>query len=299
MSSQSGFSGGQYGNIPDQEFQVRTRQSSLTWDFHEVQPNAPLYITNDDVIDVRWVTPNSGNPLTVNYRILRPDQTILYAQQALPSNIFASFQVFTIQVAEGFLLSFAITQANASSEQGYSYATACVRHGQAGVTNSQMLLVAGYIDQTVPISWPYGLQQRPTDGLGVLKNATISAPAAGAELSISSPNFTRWQILAVRATLTTALAAANRQVQLQLLNVATVMWESTPGPIQAATLAWDYTFASFGYAPINTLNKVSSHMSDALMISSGNKIQSLTTNLQAADQWSSASILVREWYESV
>lgn len=73
---------------------------------------------------------------------------------------------------------------------------------------------------------------------------SVASPAAGADWSTTIPAGHLYQLLAIRAILTTSAAVANRAARL-ILGDGTSTYASIPAPaVQAASLAVSYTWAA-------------------------------------------------------
>ena len=272
--------------------------ADTTFDFCDVQPIGGVFVRADDVLQVELFS--SGTPtLNLQYRILRPDNTVLVSQDAIVVSAARTQQFFTRQLAEGFLLSVNVFPAASVASSAYAYCSIGLRRQNLGTSSAYVNLTAGYVTQACPLSFPGAVLQRPTDGAGILRSITGAVPAAGADISETVPANTRWQLLSLRASLGTAVAVANRQPQLTLDDGALVFYHTAQGPNQAASLTWAYCFAPQGFAPTNTNLFVTTHYDNAQILGPGFRIRTLTAAIQAADQWTAPQYLVREWQDNV
>jgi hypothetical protein len=103
--------------------------------------------------------------------------------------------------------------------------------------------------------------------------------------------------MCLTATLTTAVAAANRIPSLVLDDGANVLAEITAGVTIAASLAATITWAdSANYNSSLATNPLAPLPSQMLMRPAW-RIRSVTAGIQAADQWSAIQLGVVEWIE--
>jgi hypothetical protein len=122
-------------------------------------------------------------------------------------------------------------------------------------------------------------------------------PAAGADLVISPSPSKPWRPVALYATLTTNATAGLRQVALELTDAVPNVWlKKTVNGTQTVSLAYSYGWVAGGgssddpQAPI--LTTVESLLPE-LWLPAGTAVRTLTTNLQAGDQWSGLYLLYR------
>lgn len=119
---------------------------------------------------------------------------------------------------------------------------------------------------------------------------TVANPAAGADFSFT---LTGGAILeSVTATLTTAVAVANRSPALKIVNnVATVVVRGIQTPaVQAASLTVDYTWMVGAGAAIVGANQVVLPLPSLFVTAGTWTFSSLTNLIQAADQWSNIAV---------
>lgn len=292
-------SGGFFGRVND-EFSVRSATSGVGWDVEDVQPFFPCYIGVDDQLFISAAS-NGGPTLNINVRVLGLDGLIhpLTFQFSLGSGT----RLFTntrFQLMEGWLLSLDVVQTVTTNQGTWSYATVGLQRAPFGATQQYQTLVAGYVDDTVGMSYPESVIQRTTDGAGVPVQQIPSNPGAGADFSLSVPVGARWRIIAFRGTLTTAVAVANRDVSLTYNNGATVLAESPSGLVLAASSANTYCY--FDGATLNTTafnGRTVAPLPSNCFLQRGFSIQTATTGIQAADQWSGITLIVQEWLDDV
>jgi len=121
-------------------------------------------------------------------------------------------------------------------------------------------------------------------------------PAAGADLSTLVPTNALWQIQSVQLLLTTAVAAANRQIHLQFTRAGGGTIRFPQQFIQVASLAVTYNWCN-GFTDIN--NSPAGHVpcpfAFGFFLQDTDIITTVTASIQAADQISGINIWVLEW----
>jgi hypothetical protein len=281
-----------------EEVAIKSTPGDVCFSFDNVYPWDGVYVREDDALQMQ-VIGNFGTTVNLQWRLLRPDGTVLVSQDT-PLATAARAPTFTTrQLAEGILLSACVTLPGVQPSNSYAYVSIGLRRQNLGAPGLHQILAAGYVTQACPLSWPGAVQQRPTDGAGVLRSITGAVPAAGADISETVPSNARWQLLSLFAQLTTAVAVANRQVNLTLDDSANIFYETPNGPVQAASLVWEYNFAPCGFAPAVVLTDVAMHYDNSQLLTAGFRIRTDTVNIQAADQWTAPQYLVREWTDNV
>lgn len=132
--------------------------------------------------------------------------------------------------------------------------------------------------------------------LRLLRTIPVANPAAGAEIVQVVPGGVVWEVLALRATLTTSAAVANRLTSLQLRDSDNRIAYEFPGAaVQAATLGVSYTWSS-GYGTSTAVQGQQLPLpAPPPVVLAGGTVRTVTTLLDVADQWSAVVLTVREW----
>lgn len=291
-------SGATIANTGD-EFKVATPTALVSWDMQCVLPNALEYIGVDDVLQVTGWADNSSNPLQIQVRILEPNGRI--SSLPLSFNPTASRAATTKQfpLVEGFLLSLDITSQGPTRTGQWTYATAGLVKASAATSIIFKTFCAGYVGVNSGLAYPETAFQRPTDGSGVTKSITGAVPAAGADISDTVPVFTRWRLISMRATLTTAITVANRLVSVTLDDGANIFTQTPSNFTQAASIVNIYNlFDSAPYLNVPFNTETLAPLPSNVFLGPGFRIRTSTAGIQATDQWSAAQYLVQEWLDS-
>ena len=297
MPGDKNISGNEFPTPASERVQILSAQPFTGWDLNEVFPEAYPYIAEEDNLVVTGLF-TFGVVLTVSGRILDAlSKKVVPFQQTITVAASAAIQQFQIGTAEGFLLGATIAGAAAGNGTRQNYVALGIMRGALSLLATQTQLCAGYLNNMGLVSWPVTGIVNPREGNGVPRNNSVGNPGAGAEWTYTVAGALREQLVSIHATLATAVAVANRQVTLVVDDGANTLWESTPGPVQAASLTWDYTGAGFGYAPTNVLTKVSVHVDPSIVMQAGFRVRTVTTNIQGADQWSNIRLLTRQWID--
>lgn len=291
-------SGGMFGRVTD-EFSVRSATSGVGWDVQDVQPFFPCYIGVDDQILIQTANSTGNSPCAISLRILGLDGLIHPIQFFTTAGGGRSFTTIRQQLMEGWLLSCNVNPTVLMQAGSWIYATVSIERAPFGATNQYEVLVAGYLDNNVGLSYPMSQLQRPIDGNGAIISEVQGNPAAGADVVVTVPSGARWRFVSFRGTLTTAVAAGNRLVSLVIDDGVNLFAESpsnfTQGPSIVNTYNW-FDSAQYLAAPFNLRTLAPSP--SLCYLHRSFRISTQTTGIQAADQWSSVVLLVQEWFEN-
>ncbi len=131
---------------------------------------------------------------------------------------------------------------------------------------------------------------------GDIRSITGADPAAGDEITITVPTRRRWRIHAIHITLITDATVADRQIIFWIDDGASVLYRYTLTTIQTASLTNLYSFAPSSTPEIATTTKIVVPI-PMFVLPAGCRIQTLTTNIQAGDNYNAPQILVEEWID--
>lgn len=278
------------------EFVSNTLPSVVSFLFNNVPPPSMLYIQRDDQVVLQAVTGLSNEVVTFNIRLLLSDGTLVPIQQTVrPPNTRAVTSA-TVFLDEGYLLSVSCLSL-ASSQRAGTFVRCFMNRGAFGTGQPGQLLFSDYVTPQVSAGYPGGRILSPTEGPGRLVNVQVAAPAAGQDWAIGVPTNARWRPMSLAATLNTAVAVANRQVQAIITVGGSEVYRGAPNQSIAASLAARVTFSpapqSFAVIPVN----VHVPIPPEIFMGMGDVISSSTVNIQAADQWGIPTVGVEEWID--
>lgn len=285
---------------PAEDFKVAGPQVFTKFDFEDAPPPMGQYIDVNDQLDVVAYSTNALN-VVFNLRILGVDGKINPLQFVFPITTSSRTTLRTrFPLIEGYLLSLTASLNSVSGNGGWTYAQCNLARAPFGLNQEYSNLLSGYLYGNVALGWPTATPQRPTDGPGATFLIVGSVPAPGADINELVPTNTRWRLISLRATLTTAVAAANRTVSLTADNAGNVYAESPSNFTQVASIVNTYNWfdsAPYVNAPFNlrTLAPLPSQM----FLAAGHRIRTVTGAIQAADQWSAPVYSVLDWLDGV
>jgi len=263
----------------------------------DVDPPSIVYVRPPDAMNLHVRTLLAGGDnVTFTIRMLRSDGEVDINQYIVTTGGVAGIVNFPVDLPEGYILSISTGSALAVV-RGQTFASATLRHTHSLGQPDDLVLFADYISTNQLMSWPGGQISSPTDRNGNIRSITGSVPAAGAEISEVVPSATRWRLIAFRYSLTTAVAAANRESNLTLDDGALVYVSDTAGFTQVASLTFVYSFQLGVQRQAALQSNLITLASPAVFLPAGHRIRTSTTNIQAADQYTAPQYLVEEWAE--
>lgn len=272
---------------------IMGRGEQFDWSLENLMPTQYVYLGANDLLSVHVTGVNSFG-LVLCYRYQRPDGEIVTGEENFTSPQ-QSAATFTFRIAPCLLLGVALVSNNAALSQGGVYANIGIMRFSGASQVLTQSLISGYVQFSVPLYWPGDADLQPGADPGSLQQLTIGNPAAGADWTTTFNAFTRNQILSIRAQFATAVAVANRQVQIVFDNSTNIHFASLPSPVQVASLTWNYDFAHCAIVPTQILTEVNVHIPPELLVNGTWRVRSLTTNIQAADQWSNIFMSLKQW----
>lgn len=287
---------GQPGPLQPGEFTSASTPNTVSFKTNHVDPPSSLYIQRDD--QLLFVANSQSTPvLTLTARLwLATEGRITTIQQTINLTAKDTTKFVQIPLAEGYLLSVTVV-ATAATLQGQTYALVWINRGPASPapTVPGAVLISDYVTGEAGASWPGGRVNKPGDGPGAPIFTGPGNPAAGADWSLSPGSFEMWEVVSLVATLTTSATAGNRNIQIQMFNSANQTFASVANAaVPPSTVA---TFCASQINQTSTLitTTVFAVLPPRHLLFNIDKIQTVTQNLAAGDQWSNITLLVREW----
>lgn len=253
--------------------------------------NPTNYIAQDAVVTITiW---NSFVGQTVAMNITQIDATghvVSATFTAVPATNRAQ-QNFTFPMTEGFLQRVMVNGINGTSP-GQTFVRLVLT--KQNFVNG-MVLCQGYVGGQQDLSWPNGSLRQITDGKGFMRSISGTLPAAGAEISEVVPAHCLWRLILFNYGLTTSAAVASRGPGFIIddgtnnllvypsVNAVTAAGAGSFNAIAGSNLSYGASF------PVNW------PVPPQMWLGAGFRIRTLTTNIQAADQYTAPQYLVEEF----
>lgn len=257
-----------------------------------------LYMRVDDNLRITAYNALASVILGIRSRVLSLGGEVQASADVLTPATDRSASSTIVVTDEGWLLGGEVFATGAAPLIGQTYVVVELVRGLGSSAIALQTIAAGYITAKQPLPFPNVLLSSSVDNAGAIRAITGTTPGAGVDISEAVPTGARWELLAFSALLTSAVAVANRIVQLTLDDGVTIFARVSNQQNQAASLAWNYSWIAGG-ALLNSGNLLVVH--NALPVNcrlaAAARIRTATTAIQAADQWSAVKYLVREWIE--
>lgn len=284
---------------PSEGFKILSVAPATHFITDHVDAPTELYVTADQFLRVLGITFAALASITVRYRLLRSDdgQVVLMENTfTLPGDGFGHF--LDIQLPEGFLLSVWCTLSGTTAVRGNSYMTVQLWRGKTSTPTFLQTLVADSPNTAGSLGWPGGSLRASTEGPGFLNAQSFAAPAAGAEINLAVVNGQRWRVQALRFSLTTSAAVANRVVNLVHLSSSLEVFRVPISGVIAASTTQIFTGMPGAGSPSlnNGVNLLP--LPGLWELMPNDVIATVTTNLQAGDQYSIQNVSMEQWISS-
>ena len=262
-----------------------------------VQGPSLVYLTVDDVVLLEYYQPVFSSSISLTMRVLTPAGEVMpvaYTYSGLGTTAGTTPGLRQVAGVEGYLLSATLT--STGQNRGQCFVRLSVQRGLgAQDVVHPMILCQGYASQYEYVCWPNGQIQSPLDGRGLSRTFVGTAPAAGAEISITVPAGVHWILRSVAFTLTTSSGGTNRQEHLVLDDGANVFWAGVSAAPQGAS-ATDYVSWAAGASPASDATPaIQGTLPPECRMRPGWRIRTVTTGIQAGDQYSAPIVLVEEF----
>ncbi len=285
--------------VPEPSVGYQRPPALITYAEGDVPPPSALYVgLNDQIRVMQFSHFSSQFFVQVDIRLLLPDGTIqIQSEFVVVGGAYTTGQN-DFKMAEGFLLSVDVRSNQAQVPRGAIFVNVVLLRNLGSGNTMQLALSRGYVTLFSPVTWPALPPDFPTLKPGNIFVQTVGNPAAGVDWTIAINGNARWRVAAIRATLTTAVAVANRSAILQFVQAGNIAYNACAAPNQAASLTWVYNWGAGVTTLLATVGAGTPNVETStpvdLWLAPGMTIQTVTQNLQAADQWTTITLLVEE-----
>lgn len=306
----------------DPNFRSGSFPALVTFGFKGIDPPAALYIQRDDVLLLQAASSIVGEVVKFNGRLLlaplpRGGQPDVSAVGPLPLDLLSSNVVEVIEesitltnqrvpvsvqraLSEGYLLSLAaIASPGGATGRGQTFARAAIVRSGTQFASIRQVLLSDYVIANHPAGWPGGRVLAPEEGPGFRISRQQANPAAGADWVFTCQANQRFNLVSLSAVLTASATVANRQVELIVDDSVDILWRtSATANVTAGQVV------TFSACPVNTSAGVITTdqtlvYPPGLILAPTWRIRTLTTGIQAGDQWSAIFLNLEEQLVSV
>ena len=156
-------------------------------------------------------------------------------------------------------------------------------------------LTRGYISDTSSIYYPYGPNEEANSGYGLVRSILGTNPAAGAEMLETVPTGARWRLQALKITFVTDATVSNRLPEIVVDN-GTFIYLQVDGPQNITASTTRQVVITPGIVRTSaTANADTIGIPSDLYLEADYRIRTLTSNLQAGDNYAAPIYNVEEW----
>lgn len=280
------------------EFQVTGNPNQVSFGLQHIAPPSPLYIQRDDAIGLAMSSSQSAEVITITGRFLRANDSVVqpFMFTFAPTAQY-SVQTKTFPLGEGYLLGLTVS-ASTATVRGMTFCAVYLTRGKVSATplaGVDQLLCQDYVTSNQPSGWPGGRILNAFEGNGNMSLVNIGGTAAGADFVFTPNPGAIARLRGVIATLVTSATVANRAVTFQCgtfpRNAVPATTFVTASQTKTFTLmpgVQPYTDCNGNFVlpcpdPSQTVGNAST------------LIASLTTGIQAGDQWGPINAYYEEW----
>lgn len=262
-----------------------------------LNPATQLYITVEDRCRVQIVNSVAGVEVDVTARIQLPNgEVIPMRQQFFPASTRALI-TFELDLTEGFLLDVAVTTPTAAIHVGNTFVLVQIIRSTGANAIPSRTLISNYVSTGLSLGWPEGPNQQSVQGTGAVSSFVVANPAAGSDIAVSVPTGARWLMQSFAGQLVTSAAVANRIPHIVISDIGgNQLWNVAAPAAQVASTTVRYS-ACGGVAVSSNDNATIMPIPDVALNFQGFSFNTLTTGLQAGDQWQNIRISIVEWLE--
>lgn len=270
---------------------------------HEVQfnvtsvgPPSNLYIGVDDLLNITLAGLTAASVL-LEMRILTTQGIVIIDEELLTAPNSRTPATKQFRLPEGFILSISLQSQSAALARGTLYATIGLIRSQGPAVTYTYNLAQGYIGLLSPLYWPNPRTDTPTNSAGLPAGLAQAAPAVGSDWTYTPATLLRQRVQSIAAALTTSAVVANRQVTIQVLNGANIIYQAPAPSVQAASLTVTYSFVP-GLSSIAVLGGlVVLPLPPGLIINSTMSVRTVTGAIDVGDQWSTIKVGTEDWID--
>jgi len=250
-----------------------------------------------DSIVIRINNGAAQKSMQLGARYLNNDGVIIDINQTLVVLAITDNQQFIIPLAPGQLLSIQLSLSSGTLDFGQMWAEIFLAFGTGSSTQRYQSILSGYPGTNYALSWPSTNNPPPGSGAGFDLTLTPADPAAGAEFDVFTNAGRRMNIALLSFTFVTNANAANRSVQLLVLDASSNQLLSLGVDIvQAASITRHYSFG-VGLAQFSdAVDQIVTAPIPPLITQGSWEFISQTVNRQAGDQFQDIFIQGTEWH---
>lgn len=279
--------------------------SVVSWNMKRLAPPSPLYVGVDDQLRVSVATSQTGEVVTIGYRLLRAADGKIVAGSFVVTPTPLNFPppAVTQQLAEGFLLSISC-QAKVALNRGQTFVRVALAPASLGSSVAAQQLMSDYVTTQQAPAFPNGRILSSVEGPGWVHAVQQNTPGAGFDWGENFGSTVRRRLIGARAQLQTSAVVQNRLAQMVVLdNLLNGVMVFTGAALQTASQTWNYTWSAAPILPTSLGVQPQVPLPPELILPVGYTVEVVTGGLDSnhvtGDQWSGIFLYYEEWLDNV
>lgn len=257
-----------------------------------------VWSTGEDFLRVTSFSADADTVVNLGIRFQNHDRQTpqVYGERHVP-NTDRTAATSDFPLATGWLQGLTVTAGTGAPLRGQTFVRVDLMRGRGASATILQTLVQGYVSAQNRRAWPPAQLESALEGPGALRSIAGTNPAANTEISETVPTAARWRPLALSFELVTDATAANREVAIVIDDGTTTLFTSPSGFTQTASFTRRYSAAAAGAQTAPAQGTDRQILLPALVLPAGSRIRTVTTNLQAGDDYSAPQLLIEEHLE--
>lgn len=256
-----------------------------------------IYLNAD--LNLRLTVFNSatGVTLTVTTLLWDPEHGLQKSVETIAPTTARLINTRTILMGNGWLLGVQVVASAGTPKRGQCFARVEVILGNTSTAQSLVTVLQGYVMDTSGLAYPGSPLEASTSGRGFVYGFNGTDPAAGSEISEQVPTNARWRLISMAYVLVASAAVANRIPILSINGGSGPVYQVASGVAVTASQTAQYRAAAgVPFLTIDTLRYTLPLPVD-LLLSQDCIIGTITTAIDAGDNYGVPRLLVEEWIE--
>lgn len=262
-----------------------------------LKASTPWFLSGSDALQVSSWNSLTGVTLTIAGRFRTLDgQDSPFSFASVPATDRTIVSTLRA-LGDGWLLNVTVFVSAAAPITGQTFVRLQIVRGLASSGIVLGTLAAGYVTAVQPLAWPGSGVKSSLEGQGALRSITGTNPAAGVESTETVPAGARWRLLLYINDFVTDATVSNRLPRLVLDDGASPEWIADAAEVQALSVTRNHHAGAGSTRLVVVGSQGVWHLPVDLRLLAAHRIRTLTTNLQAGDNWGAPQLLVEEWLE--
>lgn len=204
----------------------------------------------------------------------------------------------TVPLGEGWLTGLTAIASSGTPGYAHTFIRIDLIRGRGNSATVLQTLMQGPVTALTRRAWPGSPVAAAIEGPGTLRTIAGTDPAANTSISETVPTGARWRLHSMAFSLVTDANAANREVSITFDDGATAYMVAASGVNQAASLTRRYSAAKGGIrGAAATAAEITIALPD-VWLPAGHRIRTVTTNIQAGDNYGAPLLHVEEHLEA-